>query len=129
MASASLYKKYDKADKKIKKISGTLSAIAAIIGIAMGACSWVSSQFQNVVSAQISDFRKEVKTSDESQNQAITRLELVNLINNDPTNVVAIEKMGRYYFNELDGDQYMTAMFSNWAKAYGGDASIVVGGK
>ena len=35
----------------------------------------------------------------------------------------------RYYFGELDGDQYMTAMFSNWAKEYGGDASIVIGGK
>lgn len=118
----------DNADKKLQRISGTIGAIIAIVGAASGIFGWIQSQFTNAISAQINDFRQEVKSSDAAQNQAITRLELTNLIKNDPTNVVAIEKMGRYYFGELDGDQYMTAMFSNWAKEYGGDASIVIGG-
>lgn len=126
MAKKSLY---DKADRKLQRISGTIGAVIAIIGAVSGLFGWMQSQFTAAISSQIDDFRQEVKTSDATQNQAITRLELTNLIKNDPTNVVAIEKMGRYYFRELDGDQYMTAMFSNWAKEYGGDASIVIGGK
>lgn len=126
MAKKSLY---DKTDKKLQRVSGTIGAIVAIIGAASGLFGWIQSQFTAAISSQINDFREEVKASDSAQNQAITRLELTNLIKNDPTNVVAIEKMGRYYFGELDGDQYMTAMFSNWAKEYGGDASIVIGGK
>lgn len=121
---------YDKADKKLQKAASVVGSILVLFGALSGMYSWISSQFTNAISAQINEFRQEVKASDATQNLAITRLELVNLIKDDPTNVVAIEKMGRYYFGELDGDQYMTAMFSNWAKQYGGDASIVVtGGK
>ena len=120
---------YDKADKKLQRISATVGAIIALGSALFGAFGWAQSQFTNAISSQIDDFRQEVKSSDAAQNQAITRLELTNLIKNDPTNVVAIEKMGRYYFGDLNGDQYMTAMFSNWAKEYGGDASIVIGGK
>lgn len=126
MAKKSLY---ERTDKRLQRISGTIGAIIAIVGAASGVFGWIQSQFTAAISSQIDDFRQEVKSSDEAQNQAITRLELMNLIKNDPTNVVAIEKMGRYYFGELDGDQYMTAMFSNWAKEYGGDASIVIGGE
>lgn len=126
MAKSGLYKKYDKADKKLQKAAGTIGAIVAIIGAASGVFGWIQSQFTAAISSQINDFRQEVKSSDASQNQAITRLELTNLIKNDPTNVVAIEKMGRYYFGELDGDQYMTAMFSDWCNEYGADCSIVL---
>ena len=121
---------YDKADKKLQKAASIVGSILVLFGALSGMYSWISSQFTNAISNQIDEFRQEVKASDATQNLAITRLELVNLIKDDPTNVVAIEKMGRYYFGELDGDQYMTAMFSKWAKQYGGDASIVVtGGK
>ena len=51
------------------------------------------------------------------------------LMNHDPENVVAIERMAKYYFQELDGDLYMTQQYSDWAKQYGGDTTIVVGGK
>jgi len=120
---------YDKFDKKIHKWSSTIGAIIAILGALSGIYGWISSQFTNAVTAQIEDFREEVKVSDRAQNQAITRLELMSLIQNDPTNVVAIEKMAKYYFEKLDGDQYMTKMFSDWAREYGGDASIVIGEK
>lgn len=121
---------YDKADKKLQKAASIVGSILVLFGALSGVYGWISSQFTNAISSQINEFRQEVKVSDTAQNLAITRLELTNLIKDDPTNVVAIEKMGRYYFGELDGDQYMTAMFSKWAKQYGGDASIVVtGGK
>lgn len=126
MAKKSLY---DKADKKIQRVSSTVSAALVIIGALSGIFGWISAQVTSAISSQINDFRQEVKASDQAQNQAITRLELTNLIKDDPTNIVAIEKMAKYYFGELSGDQYMTKMYSDWAKEYGGDTSIVIGGK
>lgn len=126
MAKNSLY---NKVDKRVRKISATVGAVAVLVSAAIGAFTWLQGQFTNAISSQIDEFRQEVRLSDTSQDQAITRLELVSLIKNDPTNVVAIEKMARYYFVDLDGDQYMTAMYSDWAREYGGDMTIVIGEK
>lgn len=126
MAKRSLY---DKFDRKTQKIAGTISAILVIGGAAFGAGAWLNNQVTSAISAQITEFRQEVKASDDKQNQSITRLELMNLIQNDPTNVAGIEKLARYYFGELSGNQYMTGVYSKWCKQYGGDPSIAAGGK
>lgn len=121
---------YDETDKKLQKVAGTIGAIAMILGALTGVYSWVSSQFQQVISQQITAFQEEVKESDRENKQAITRVELTILIEHDPTNVAAIEKMAKYYFQDLNGDLYMTQKYSDWARKYGGDISIVVvGGK
>lgn len=120
---------YDKADKKLQRVAGTIGAIVAIIGAVAGVCSWVNQQFTSAVSAQINGFQEEVRASDKADKQAATRIELMVLMNHDPENIVAIERMARYYFQELDGDLYMTQLYSEWAKEYGGDTTIVVGGK
>lgn len=118
---------YDRFDKRAQRMAGTISAVLVIGGAVFGAGAWINDQVTGAITSQISEFREEVKQSDNSQNQAITRLELMNLIQTDPTNKVAIEKMARYYFTELNGDQYMTGKYSEWAAAYGGDTSIVIG--
>lgn len=120
---------YDKADQKIQKVSKTIGAITAIILGITGACTWVNGQFQSVVSAQISEFRQETESYNLRHEQAVTRLELVMLIEHDPTNKAAIEKMARYYFITLEGDLYMTGRYSRWCEEYGGDASIILGAK
>ena len=120
---------YDLFDKKAQRIAGTISAILVIGGALIGAGNWLNTQITSAISSQIQEFRQEVKASDNRQDQAITRLELMNLIQNDPTNVAGIEKLARYYFGELQGNQYMTGMYSNWCREYGGDPSIAVGGK
>ena len=120
--------KYDKADRSLQRISKTVGAITAILVAAAAVCSWVSNQFQNAVSSQISDFRHETQEYDLKHEQAVTRLELVFLIEHDPTNKVAIEKMARYYFVDLNGDLYMTEKYSNWAQQYNGDISFVIKG-
>lgn len=120
---------YDMFDKKAQRIAGTISAILVIGGALFGVGNWINNQVTSAISSQIQDFRQEVKASDNRQDQAITRLELMNLIQNDPTNVAGIEKLARYYFGDLQGNQYMTGMYSNWCREYGGDPSIAVGGK
>lgn len=119
----------DKVHKKLQKWVGIIGAITTIVGVLTGMFTWVSTQFANAVASQISDFREEVKESNMRQDQAITRLELLNLMENDPTNIVGIEKLARYYFQELNGNQYMTGVFSRWCQEYGGDPSIAIGGR
>lgn len=126
MAKKSLY---ERTGKNLKQIAEMIGAIVAIIGAITGVCSWVSSQFQNAVSSQISGFQQEIKDANQRQEQSLTRVELMVLMAQDPENIVAIEKMARYYFQELDGDLYMTQRYSDWAKTHGGDTSIVIGSK
>lgn len=118
---------YDKADKKLQRISATIGAIIAIVGALTGALSWLQSQFANAVTAQISGFQQEVRDADTRHEQAVTRVELMMLMEHDPENVVAIEQMAKHYFDELKGDKYMTGKYSAWARQYGGDMAIVIG--
>ena len=119
---------YDRFDKRAQRIAGTISAILVIGGALFGAGAWINDQVTNAISAQISDLKTTMQESDKQQNQQITRLELMSLMQTDPTNIVAIEKMARYYFNDLDGDQYMTQKYSDWCRQYGGDTSVIVAG-
>lgn len=117
---------YDKADKKLQRISGTIGAAIVIIGAVSGLFGWIQSQFTNAISTQINDFRQEVKASNDSQDLAIMRLELMNLIENSPDNTVEIEMLGKKYFNPpYNGDSYMSVIYSEWAKARGLDTSFI----
>ena len=114
---------------RTNKLASIISAMLVIIGVLTGAISWISNHFTSAISTQIEEFRQEVKASDHRQDQAITRLELINLIHNDPTNIAGIEKLARYYFSDLNGNQYMSGIYSRWCQEYGGDPSIAIGGK
>lgn len=124
MAKRSLY---DKTDGKIQRWSKTISAVLIIVGAIAGVCSWVSNQFANAVSDQISGFQKEMERANIKHEQTITRVELIALIEHDPSNTAAIEKTARYYFGELNGDSYMLQKYSEWARQYDGDISIIIG--
>ena len=119
--------KFENVGGRITKLGAIIGAVATIIAAATGICTWVSNQFQNAVSEQISDFQQETRAYDMRHEQAVTRLELGMLIEHDPTNKVAIEKMARYYFVDLKGDLYMTEKYSAWAEEYDGDISFVIG--
>ena len=117
---------YDKADKKLQRISATVGAAIALGSALIGAFGWVQTQFTNAISSQIDDFRQEVKSSNDSQDLAIMRLELMNLIENNPDNVVEIEMLGKKYFNPpYNGDSYMSVVYSQWANARGLDTSFI----
>lgn len=117
---------YDKADKKIQRASGTIGAIVAIIGAVSGAFGWIQSQFTNAITSQINEFRQEVKASNDAQDLAIMRIELMNLLENNPDNTVEIEMLGKKYFNPpYNGDSYMSVIYSQWANARGLDTSFI----
>lgn len=120
---------FDGFSEKTKKIAGLVSAIMVIIGALTGALGWVNTQLQDVIAGQMADLKNTVQQSDDRQNQQITRLELMELMNNQPENVAEIEKVAKHYFQELNGDWYMTGLYSKWCHEYGGDPSIAAGVK
>lgn len=118
---------YNKTDAKIQRLSRTVGAIIVLSGAATGIATWFSSQIQNTVATQIADLKTEVQTANKKTELQITRLELLSLIHNQPTNVAEIEKIAKHYFQELGGNWYATGLYSKWCQEYGGDPSIAVG--
>lgn len=57
----------------------------------------------------------DIKAGQGDMNIRVTRMELTNLIQNDPENIDAILQVAEYYFIELDGNAYAHAMFEKWA--------------
>ena len=61
----------------------------------------------------------DIKSGQDGMNIRVTRMELTNLIKNDPDNLDAILQVAEYYFIDLDGDAYAHAVFEKWATDYG----------
>lgn len=120
---------YNKADKRVRKWAGTIGAIMTLLAAFGGVCAWASSQFAAAVSDQISGFQNETRDANTRHEQATTRIELMVLMEHDPENVAAIEKLAYHYFVELGGNTYLTGIYSTWCHKYGGDPSIAVGEK
>ena len=129
--------KWDSLDERVQKWATRLAAIATIIGIVTAGGGWLIHQLDNAVATHIetqttaiqSEVQKlsdKVDAQDRQTDLQLTRLELMTLIDNNPHNVVEIEKVAKHYFQDLKGDWYMSEMYSKWAKQYGGNAEIMV---
>lgn len=62
---------------------------------------------------------KDIKDGQRNTDIRITRMELMNLIKEDPNNVDAVLQVAEYYFIELDGNAYAHAIFEKWAIEHG----------
>lgn len=69
--------------------------------------------------AVIQNELKGLKKSQDDTNARVTRMELMDLMRNDPDNIDAILQVAEYYFIELDGNAYLHAMFESWAVKHG----------
>lgn len=124
--------KWDNLDRWVKRVLGAVATIGTIVGLISGALAWSNSQLDahldqkiDPLLEQIEKLSAESEVADKEQRLSITRLELTTLISHNPTNVLEIEKVARYYFMDLGGDWYMSKIYSDWAKEYGGDTSFV----
>lgn len=128
-----LEERWDNMDRWAKRILGAVATIGTIIGIIGGMTSWVIGQVDLILEAKLAPLEQEIITLQEHSDEGdkkqvlnITRLELTNLIAHNAENVVEIERVARYYFVDLGGDWYMSKIYSDWAKEYGGDISFVL---
>lgn len=131
-------KKWDSLDKNIQKWATRLAAIATIVGVLTAGGGWLIHQVDNAVATHIevqtTEIQQEVQklseaveAQDKEQEQRLMRLELMMLMEHDPDNVLGIEKLAKEYFSErINGNSYMTAYYTRWAKQHGGDLSVVL---
>lgn len=120
-------KTLDKISGNMSKIAGIISALLVIVSATTGAMSWVSEQLSADISSKFASLESEIKTANAKTETQITRLELLNLIHNQPENTAEIEKIAKYYFQDLGGDWYMTGIYSKWCSQYDGDPRIAAG--
>lgn len=112
--------------QKAKDIAAFISAIIVIGGALIGAGQWIVHQINFSVNNRVDALEQKIDDNQKENKLAITRLELMSLIQNEPDNIVEIEKLGRYYFQELSGDRWMSNVYSDWCREHGGDPSIVI---
>lgn len=62
----------------------------------------------------------------DSLEQDTTRLQLLNLIQNDEKNKDAILTLGHHYFQELNGNMYMTELYTEWARRQAIDEKVLL---
>lgn len=118
---------------KLKKFSnhiGTMVAIvtglSTLVGAGLAACNWAVEQVNAQSNQRIDQLQENMAASQREQELAITRIELMQLMQHDPENIVAIERTARHYFKDLGGDSWMSERYSRFAKENGLDASFVV---
>lgn len=134
--------KWDNADKWVKRAIGAITTLGVIAGMFCGLFSWgigqldgfVNAKLQDVsaqvvevqdsISKQVNTLKDELEATGNESRLGRTRLELTTLIAHSPTNILEIEKVARYYFVDLGGDWYMSQIYSDWAKQYGGDITF-----
>lgn len=61
----------------------------------------------------------------DSLEQDTTRLQLLNLIQNDGDNKDAILTLGHHYFQDLKGNMYMTELYTEWARKHEIDEKVL----
>ena len=108
--------KLSKLPKKIKDLAGLISAVAVIGGSLVACGHWIVAEVSSTTSARIDALEAKIDANQTKNELAVTRLELMVLIEHDPTNVVEIEKLAKHYFLDLEGDTYVTSVVSQWCK-------------
>lgn len=69
---------------------------------------------------------KKIAEGQRKDELAITRVELMMLMTHNPDNVVEIERLAKKYFTPpLNGDSYMSQLYSDYAKKYKADHTFV----
>lgn len=111
--------------QKVKDAAAFISAVIVIGGALIGAGRWIVKEVNASTNARVDSLEQKIDGNQKENKLSILRLELITLMESDPTNVVEIEKVAKAYFGS-GGDWYMTSLYSRYAKEYGADTSFVV---
>ena len=128
--------KWDNLDKNVQKWATRLGAIATIVGILAAGGGWLISQVDNAVAVRIENqtesiqqevqkLTEKVDSQDRETELQLTRLELMTLMANNPTNTVEIERLAHKYFKDLGGNSYMVSEYNRYCHQYQADCEIM----
>ena len=112
--------------QKVKDVSAFISAVLVIIGALIGCGSWLIKEITASTNSRVDTLEQKIDDNYTKDELATTRLELMVLMEHDPDNVIEIEKLARHYFSDLQGNSYLTSVFSRWCKEHGANCEIVI---
>lgn len=100
---------------RLKGASDVIGAITVIITACIGAGTWFMTTINKSTNAKIDDLSKQMSLIQRDT----ARMQLLTLINTSPDNEEEIMKVAQYYFGALEGDWYMSSLFTKWAEEHG----------
>lgn len=112
--------------QKVKDFAALLSAIIAIAGALMCGGKWLLTEINSSTNARVDSLETKIDDNFTKDELATTRLELMVLMEHDPDNVIEIEKLAKHYFSDLNGNSYLTSVFSRWCREHGANCEIVL---
>lgn len=112
----------EKIAKKTKSLADIITAVGIIGAAILGIGSWLISQANAGMNNKLDTIITKVDIAEENA----TRSQLLTLMSDYPNNESEILKVAQYYFRDLDGDWYMTGLFTKWAESRGIDVSDIV---
>ena len=112
----------EKIIKKTTSLADIITAVGIISAAAVGIGTWFITQINSGTNQKLDTIIEKV---DKAELDA-TRSQLLALMSDYPDNESEILKVADYYFNGLDGDWYMTDLFTRWADSRGIDVTKIV---
>lgn len=124
--------KQTKREKKVKllsKIPFTIKEVSAfIVGVTtiVGAITACSSYISSKITQSTNERLDSISTQLNSLELDSTRTQLLTLMSNYPDNESEILKVAYHYFQDLNGDWYMSELFEEWAEERDIDVSKIM---
>ena len=112
----------EKIVKKTKSLADIITAVSIIGAALLGVGGWIVTTVNKDVNDKLDMIIEKVDTAEEDA----VRSQLLILMSNYQGNESEILKVAQHYFQDLDGDWYMTGLFSKWAESRGLDVSGIV---
>ena len=126
--ASKLKKKWDSLSERVQNTAKMLGAIATIIGIIVASSTWLTSQIDGVLEKRIDQQTEQLQENvnfllaktDKHEEEAelqMMRMEILVLIDTDPTNTVEIKKLYQEYRNK-NGNHYVASVIQRWCEKY-----------
>lgn len=112
----------EKIVKKTKSLADIITAVSIIGAALLGAGSWLVTNINKDVNDKLDTIITKVNVAE----QDATRSQLLTLMSDYPDNESEVLKVAQHYFRDLNGDWYMTSLFTQWADERGIDVSSIV---
>lgn len=106
----------------VKEVSAIISGIIVISGAFMSCSSYVIGKINEETNEKLDTISSKIDGLELDS----TRTQLLTLISDYPNNESEILKVAYHYFKELNGDWYMSELFSKWASQKGIDVSDIM---
>lgn len=142
--ATTIWERFPEWAKRLTAVIGAITALVALLttifpwdpirltvalvigGVAILAFGHMCDKVTARVDAKLDGIEERMVKRDREQELAICRLELMELMHNAPENKLEIEKTAYRYFHTLQGDTYMTTLYSKGAKKYGWETTFIV---